>query len=162
MAQTKSPSPGAAANESPLRDALQAVEKALATPIVEGEMAEWGRAIQQAWDEAAKCIRAAVDVAHRKQMKEIAEADPEMFKRIEQIDAEDREIRRLLDNLASDIPHVIRNLPLAERDPAALVNEELESLVNDGLAFVSRVRKQEVVVQTWLLEAFNRERGNGD
>ena len=162
MTQTTSPSTGAAEHDDPLRDALQAFEKTLATPVVEGEMAEWGRAMQQAWEEAAKCIRASVDVAHRKQMKEIAEADPEMYKRVEQIDAEDREIRRLLDNQASDIPRVIRNLPIAERDPAALVNEELESLVNDGLAFVSRVRKQEVVVQTWLLEAFNRERGDGD
>jgi hypothetical protein len=154
--------PDATENGIRLRNALQSLEKALATPAIEGELAEWGRAVQDAWSEAAACIRASVDVAHRKQMKDIAETDPEMFKRIEEIGTEDNEIRRLLHKLDNDVPRVIRALPIAEKDPAARVNEEQEKLVNEGLAFVSRVRKQDVVVQTWLVEAFNRERGTGD
>jgi len=162
MVQAQMPAPDAAESATRFRDALQKLEKALATPAIEGELAEWGRAVQEAWDEAAACIRASVDVAHRKQMKEIAETDPEMFKRVEEIDKEDNEIRRLLHNFDNDVPRVTRALPIAEKDPAARVNEEQAKLVNEGLAFVSRVRKQDVVVQTWLLEAFNRERGAGD
>ena len=140
----------------------RALEKALDTPAIEGELAEWGRALQKPWDEAAQCIRASIDVAHRMQTKEIAEADPGMFQRIDEINAEDDEIRRILHNLDNDIPRMIRAFPLAERDPAARVNEEQERLVKEALAFVTRVRKQEVVVQTWLMEAFDRERGGGD
>lgn len=148
--------------DAKLRAALEALEMALATPLVEGELSEWSRHLQNVWNEAAALVRLQIDVIHTKQFEEIGKADPEMFKRIEEMEREDEAIRGQLATLTKSVEFLNRRLPVAEGDPTAPVNDEQNRVVNDGLAFVTRVRKQEVVVTTWLLEAFRRERGIAD
>ncbi len=41
-------------------------------------------------------------------------------------------------------------------------NNHVQALIDEAMAFIMRARKQEVAVQTWYVEAFNRERGGGD
>ena len=148
--------------ESERRDALEAFETALATPLVEGEMAEWSRLVQHTWSRVAALVRFQLDVVHRKQFKEIAETDPEMFKRVEELESEDVEIRAQLDNLAVAISHVSWAPQAAERTPAATVSDVQQRIIDAGIAFVVQVRKQEVAINTWFQEAFNRDRGVGD
>jgi hypothetical protein len=38
----------------------------------------------------------------------------------------------------------------------------LETIVDGGLKLVIRIRKQEVAISTWLMEAFDRDRGVAD
>jgi len=35
-------------------------------------------------------------------------------------------------------------------------------LVDDGIEFITRMRKQEAAVQAWFVEAFTRDRGVAD
>jgi hypothetical protein len=35
-------------------------------------------------------------------------------------------------------------------------------LIDEGLTFIARVRKQATAIQTWFVEAFNRDRGAVD
>lgn len=148
--------------EAELRTALEALETALATPLVEGELSDWSRQVEASWESVHPLVRHQLDVEHKKQFEEIAKADPEMYKRIEQMECEDGAIRDQIDRLSGNILHMQRRLPVAEGDPTAPINDEQTNLVNEGLCFVTQVRKQQVVVTTWLLEAFRRERGVAD
>jgi hypothetical protein len=38
----------------------------------------------------------------------------------------------------------------------------VKKLVDQGMALVTQIRKQEVAIQTWFIEAFNRDRGSVD
>jgi hypothetical protein len=44
----------------------------------------------------------------------------------------------------------------------AKAQPHIQKLVDTSVALVTRVRKQDVALQTWFAEAFNRERGGGD
>jgi hypothetical protein len=42
------------------------------------------------------------------------------------------------------------------------LKEELDRFVTESLALVVRIRKQELAVRTWVVEAFTRDRGDAD
>lgn len=89
------------------------------------------------------------------------EVDQEMFKRVELLRQEDQAIAAELDGLGELIERLRLKTPVAEPNEAR-TDKEREALAERGLAFVMRLRKQEVAIDTWFGEAFNRDRGSGD
>jgi hypothetical protein len=144
-----------------LRAALEAFETALETPLVSGEHATWSERVLETWSALKARIDRQMDELHPQLFDEILENDAELAQRIEQMRAEDEALRRELHLLDARIATLSRRTPFAERDELRTTDER-EDLANDGIAFVVRMRKQEVAVQTWFVEAFNRERGTGD
>jgi hypothetical protein len=80
---------------------------------------------------------------------------------VELLQAEDLAIQSDQVMLGQLINNTTQQAPKLEPDEGK-ANDLLKDLIDAGLAFVTRVRKQEVAIQTWFFEAFNRDRGPVD
>ncbi len=147
--------------ESELKTALAAIEKALTTPIVSGELALWLEELKKSWEEASAQVHFNVKHRHPRQYEQIGEADLELLPRIDLLKAEDEAIEQQREEINQAIARAAQHVPKLEPDEGK-AQKHVQSLIDDGLAFIIRVRKQEVALQTWLVEAFNRDRGAVD
>ena len=147
--------------ECDLKPALADFETSLVTPIISGELATWAKEVQKTWSEASAQIHYHLKHLHPRQYGEISQQDPELLPRIELLQAEDEAIEQQREQLAQAISRVTQHMPKFEPDEEK-AQKHTKILVDDGTAFLVRVRKQEAAVQTWYVEAFNRDRGAVD
>jgi hypothetical protein len=117
--------------------------------------------VQHAWHEASRHIEHNLSQLHPQQFDEIAQQDQELFPQIEQLKAEDEAIAADLTRISNMVARDAEHVPKLEPDEGK-AQKHVQNLIDAGLAFIIRVRKQEVAVETWLVEAFNRDRGAGD
>ena len=148
-------------SESALKASLAAFETSLATPIVSGELAEWIEAVQKTWTEASAQLHYQVKHRHPQQYEQISKEDPELLPRVEQLQAEDRAIEEEREKLSHTVSRTTQHAPKLEPDEGK-AQQHTKKLVDEGMAFIARVRKQEVAIETWFVEAFNRDRGAVD
>jgi chromosome segregation ATPase len=144
-----------------VHDALEVFETSLNTPVVSGELEDWTVALKSSWDRVQPAIQRQLDGPHRSQIKEIGKQDPELLPRVEQLKQEDEQIAQQLRNLSARIEKLSVYAPRIEPNEGK-VQDDLTNLIEEGMALVNRVRKQEVGIQTWFMEAFNRDLGTGD
>ena len=156
---TEKPTPITAEDE--LKNALAAFETSLATPVVSGELTEWLDAAKQSWTEVSAKTHYQAKHAHPRQFDQIAKEDPELLPRVEQLQAEDAAIEQDRETLSQIVSSTTLHAPKLEPDEEK-AQHHIKKLVDEGMAFIVRVRKQEVAIQTWFVEAFNRDRGAGD
>jgi hypothetical protein len=147
--------------EDGLKAALDALETSLVSPVISGELTDWVRSVQKSWSEASSQIQSAVKHSHPQQLEEIGGADPELLPRVEQLQAEDLAIEEDREKLATAVQRVAEHVPKLEPDEEK-ARQHTDKLVEQGVTFINRVRKQEVAIKTWFVEAFNRDRGAGD
>jgi hypothetical protein len=147
--------------ESDLKTALASLETRLSTPVVSGELADWMGEVQKAWADASHQIEVSLLRLHPGQYEQIAQQDQEMFPQIEKLKAEDEAIASERERIGNMVQRDAQHVPKLEPDEGK-AKKHVQNLVDEGLAFVTRVRKQEVAIETWLIEAFNRDRGGGD
>jgi len=144
-----------------LKVALAAFETRLATPLISGELADWVDALRTAWIAVSNQLSDHLEHLHPQQYQQMGEADPEILPRIQSLEAEDCAMEGQRQQLDATIARTAQHLPKMEPDEDK-ANQHIKNLVDDGLAFIARVRKQEVAIQTWFVEAFNRDHGAGD
>jgi hypothetical protein len=144
-----------------LKSALTVLETSLSTPIVSGELAAWVDEVRKTWQQASARIHEAVTRLHPRQYDEIAEQDLELLPQVERLKLEDEAIERDRQRIGQMIERDAQHVPKLEPDEGK-AQKHVQNLIDDGLAFITRVRKQEVAVETWLVEAFNRDRGTAD
>jgi hypothetical protein len=148
-------------SERQLRNAIEEFETSLMTPIVSGELAAWSDQVRNSWTKLCPKIENQLSTLHPKQYQQIAKEDPELLSQVERMKAEDQAIEEQLQKLN----HLIRRLtdvaPKAEPDERKATQPNSQ-LVDDGIALLNRMKKQEIAVRTWYMEAFNRDRGVAD
>src|SRR5689334_7083506 len=144
-----------------LKTALTAFETSLLTPTVSGELSSWLEQVQKTWEEASAQIHYHLKHLHPRQYEEIAKQDPELLPRLDQLRAEDDCIEQQRSQLSQSIGRVGQHAPKLEPDEEK-AQKYVKSVVDGGTAFLIQVRKQEVAVQTWYVEAFNRDGGAVD
>jgi hypothetical protein len=147
--------------EDDLKTALAKFESNLVSPIVSGELASWIDDVKTGWSEASEQIHYHIKHLHPRQFDEIGTQDPELLPRIELLKAEDDAIEEQRKQLSTTMDRVTQHAPKLEPDEEK-AQKHTQTLVDDGTAFLTRVRKQEAAVQTWYVEAFNRDRGAVD
>lgn len=150
-----------ATTEDELKNALAAFETSLATPVVSGELSEWLDAVKQTWAEVLAKAHYQVKHEHPRQFEQISKQDPELLSRVEQLQAEDAGIEHDRETLSQIVSRTTTHAPKLEPDEEK-AQHHTKKLVDEGMAFILRVRSQEVAIQTWFVEAFNRDRGAGD
>jgi uncharacterized protein (DUF3084 family) len=148
-------------SDDDLKTALTKFETSLLSPTVSGELATWLEEVQKSWEEASAQIHYHVKHLHPRQFDEISKQDPELLPRIEQLQAEDAAIEQQRAQLSQSIGRVGQHAPKLEPDEEK-AQKYTKTIVDHGTAFLTQVRKQEVAVQTWYVEAFNRDRGAVD
>ena len=142
-------------------DALEAFETALATPVPPGELEPWSQSLWSSTKELDEPLRRQIDEVHRRDMDEIEEQDLELSPRLARLRQHDAENLKTFKQLRTRIRELAEAASRIEPDEK-LVQDERVALVDEGLQFVIAVRRQEVALQTWLMESFDRERGTGD
>lgn len=143
-----------------LKSALDALETALATPMVPGEHEAWTKAISEAWKASEAVIRQHLG-RHEQQYEEMLAADPEIFRRVDLLREEGRAIADEVRAVGENIDKLRLKTPVAEPNEAS-TDKEREAAVDGGISLLVRIRKQEVAIGTWYSEAFNRDRGAVD
>ena len=148
--------------EQELRDALDAFENNLETPIVPGEFGKWSHYVQESWPAVAELVQREIHSTHRKQLDDIAQQDSEMLAVVKQLRKEDLEIAAELTEVGGMIDRLAEKASSLERTTGETQDSAADPVIKRGIDFITRVKTQEVGVRTWLSEAFNRERGVGD
>jgi hypothetical protein len=144
-----------------LKAALASFETSLATPVVSGELADWLDTLKKSWAVASANIHRAAERGHAAELEQIGSADPELLPRVEQLQAEDKAIEQARHTFDQAMTRITTHAPKLEPDEEK-AQQHVRKLVDEGMALVTRVRKQEVAIQTWFVEAFNRDRGAVD
>lgn len=148
-------------SENELKATLSAFETSLATPVVSGELAEWVGAVEKSWAEASAQVHYEIRHRHPRQYEQMSKEDPELLPRVEQLQGEDAAIEQEREKLSHTVARTAQHVPKLEPDEER-AQQHTKKLVDEGMAFIARVRKQEVAIQTWFVEAFNRDRGAVD
>lgn len=147
--------------EAELKSAVDAFETCLVRPIVSGELSPWIDEVRKTWAKCAEQVGLHTKHLHPRQYEAIAKQDSELLPRVELLRAGDAAIEEQREQIGQSVVRVVQHLPKLEPDEAK-AQKHVESLIDDGVAFAARVRKQIVAVQTWYIEAFNRDSGAVD
>ena len=144
-----------------LKTALNDFEACLLAPMVSGELVSWLEAVEKSWAELSAQVHFHVKHLHPRQYDEIANQGPDLLPRIDQLRADDGAIEQQRSELSQSINRISQHLPKLEPDEEK-AHKHLQHLVDAGVAFLTSIRKLEITVQTWYIEAFNRDHGAGD
>lgn len=144
-----------------LKSALAEFETDLLRPIVSGERMAWVGEVKKSWAEASAQVHYHVKHLHPRQYDDMSKQNPEMLPRIDLLSAEDDTIEEQREHCAQAIARAVSFAAAMEPDEEK-AEKHTTQLVEAGIAFITRVRKQEIAVQTWYIEAFDRDRGAVD
>lgn len=140
---------------------LERLETCLETPHVPGELPSWAAAVRKAVADLGPCLKQQISELHHQDFGEISKQDPGLLSRVEQLEAEDAEIADEYQQLTHLVEKIVDSASRIEPDEQRL-EPIVEECVERGLSFGLHVRKQETAIKTWLLEAFDRDRGTVD
>lgn len=150
----------ASANEQEFYGAIQTLETCLMTPRVPGELERWVNAVEAAIEFVGTVLERQVGQEHRAHFKQITTQDPELHARVEGLKSGDKQCREQVRKLQDRIHSLKKGVPQVEPDEGRLEPAFLD-FCTDGLSLVMHLRQQEVAIDTWIQEAFNRDRGAG-
>lgn len=169
-----------------LQAELAHFEQCVSMPLVPGELDSWLEEVQTAWQALWPQLQMLTQYIHAKEFTQIAEEDPELSGRVREMREEDTAMMALCDTLsdqlkwmetrfvngtaAPDFGEKMTGPDNKDIDPTKRdfydtgametdLKPDLDPFVADGLSLVSRIRKQEVTVRTWLVEAYTRDKG---
>ncbi len=148
-------------SELELKASLVQFETFLDTPMMAGELVDWVSELRRTWSDFSTYVRRHLTELHPRLYQQISNQDPELLPRTEKLQAEDGEIAKDSDTFDRLVDHFAEHAPRFEPDEEKIANHA-KSLVEKGIALVNRVRRQEVAVQTWFVEAFTRDCGVAD
>ncbi len=144
--------------EESLQEALADFETSAATPFVSGEMVGWLAAFEAALQRLDPLLHEQIEVEHAEQFEEIGRQDPELLQHVENLRAEDLGILEQTRGLWQQL-EVLRPVVSRIEPDEKVVEDPMATFSQAALDLVSRIRKQEVAIRTWLVEAYMRDRG---
>ncbi len=147
--------------KEPLREELERLETALDTPPVPGELTNWATMLRKSFDGASQAILAQIESVHPEQIREIEGEDAELLSRTQQLREEDQLNHDWCRRLNRAFAEFEIKAARAGADEKQVI-EQQQALLEDGLRFVTHVRKQETAIRSWIQEAFQRDTGLGD
>ena len=150
-------------NSERLKNALQALERDLETPIVPGEFPAWIQNLRKSYEQVGQELQGRLPSTHEQQFREIGEQDPDLLSRVQALREEDRDILVTF----KSVHRRIQELATTVEERSTLTNspevrDRIDQVVQAGLDLVIRIRTQEISLKTWKLEAYQRDRGFGD
>jgi len=169
-----------------IQDTLAAFEQRVSMPLVPGELESWLDEVSAAWQALWPQLQVQTQYIHAKEFTQIAEEDPELSSRVREMREEDSAIMAQSDEVADQLKYIENRLEQGTTEPDLDENklqpgtteakpnvsdfhdegametdlkQDVDQLVTASLVLVSRIRKQEVTVRTWLVEAYTRDKG---
>jgi hypothetical protein len=140
---------------------LQHWERCFATPVVEGELESWAATLREVTDEIRMRLRQRMDETHQREFDDIEAQDPALVPRVEQLKHDDQALWEDFENMVKKIA-ALHDQVLEEPKETDKLHHAAQVVAERGLEMVVHIRKQETAVATWLMEAFQRDRGVAD
>jgi hypothetical protein len=161
-------------------------EQCASTPFVPGELDSWLDEVRTAWQALWPQLQVQTQYIHAKEFAQIAHEDPELSCRVREMREEDTALMALTDQLSDQLKWMEKRLEEGTAEPefgekvtgpdnkdidptsrdfqdkGAMetdLKQDLDQFVTESLSLVSRIRKQEITVRTWLMEAYTRDKG---
>lgn len=144
-----------------LVNALVRFEEQLETPHVPGELNGWGEEVSKLLTEVDMHLRTWIDRENPSSFKHILKNDIELAKRVEKMQAEDKQLLITLENVAKQAEELNRIVEEGKTAEDQFLPKR-NRLVDDGLQFILSIRKQKSAVDTWIGESLRRDTGAGD
>lgn len=141
-----------------LLESLAELELALETPVVPGELERWTSAVEQALTVVEPLLVEVIEKEHSQNINQISQEDPGLLRVAAQLTEGDYESLQSLKNLRHQVGRLATVAEVVEPDEARL-EDPLNTFISAGLEFIIHARKQEVALDTWMMEAINRDRG---
>jgi len=135
-------------------------EQAVEVPFIPGELPNWLKTTREKFERLRPQLQLQTRHIHADEFAEIAEEDPELLGRVESMREEDRGIMAECREIADRLEKLCKGEEKGASETD--LKEDLNQFVSLSLEFVTRIRKQEVTLRTWLVEAFTRDRGTVD
>jgi len=152
-------------NDDQLDSLLQTLELRLETPIVPGEMRSWLENLRNLWDRLPATLSQTSGEENLPKLKQIAATDPELDARVQRMHDEDAQIAAEALRLQQAIESVHQQVgsveEAAQLDEGQL-SEQVSTIIDRSLALIIRIRKQQRAIDTWFVEALQRDRGVAD
>jgi len=144
-----------------LNATLAALETALLTPVVSGELESWARTAQQAATELERRLPPYLRSVLHPQYAEIARSDAELLPRVEQLIANDQNLLLEQSAFCDRMNAFAQRAVLVKKDEVQIAAERTQ-LEQEGIGLIVRIKKQRAAADTWLAEANYRDRGSVD
>jgi len=142
------------------RAALTELERSLESPLVPGELDDWLTSVLKAFDDLQPVLAAQLG-KHKEVYQEIGEEDQELLSRVDQLADTDAKLAAQVEQLRKKFAAM--ESQAEEIEPREnRIHDALQNLSDEGLVLVIELRKQEAAIDTWLMEAFQRDRGPVD
>jgi hypothetical protein len=150
-----------AAEPQDLDSALKSFSLCLEEPCIPGELEEWIKTVWEAIERVRPLLYKHLARNHQDHFAGIVEEDAEMFRQVTLLKQEDHNILQQFQALSDRAWKLLEKAPRVGPNEAQL-QEDVSTLITDGLAFVIQVQRQGIAIRTWLQEAFLRDRGVAD
>ena len=140
--------------------ALAQWEKTVDVPTLAGEIEAWCQEALTELESVQAIFGRNLD-GHEAEYSQILKADMGLAPRVEELRAQDGQLRRKLE----DVRAMLRRYASRGSRPARTSEEpvaEAGALRESILDFIVHCRAHEAELQTWLVESFYRDRGEGD
>lgn len=144
-----------------LKERVTAFEESLSTPFASGEMADWAAKVEQAAEALLQVLRDELPPLRQQQFDTMLGEDPALEPRVNEIRESDAENIAHLERLHKQLATVAGQADVRQEAETAL-HDRVQKITEAGLHLVVEVRKQNTAVDTWIQEAFQRDRGVGD
>ncbi len=143
-----------------LEPALSDLEAAIEAPHVPGEMARWIATVRQALTTTLAIWEREIRPRHREAFARIRVEDLALQPRIEQLSKSDQALHDQLYEALRQATEVEQTLQ--QSDGQIEPSQPPDELVEQCTVMLIRFRKQERAIDTWFMEAFQRDRGVAD
>src|SRR4051812_12519476 len=144
-----------------LNEALAALETALLTPVVSGELESWVRTAEAATNKLSEKLPTFLKTVLHPQYAEIAKSDTELLTRVQQLIEEDQNLILEQEAFRNRMSDFAKRASQIKKDEAQVASERTK-LEQDGIALILRIKRQRAAADTWLSEAAYRDRGPVD
>ena len=137
------------------------LETALLTPAVAGELKGWVTNVREAAATFSMDWTRYLHTVLHQQYAEIAKNDPEMSNDIEKMIATDKQLIDQFAAFSEKFRELEEHTNEVQWDEGKLAGER-QRLEEAGITLIVQIKKQRLAAETWLSEAFYRDRGVKD
>lgn len=144
-----------------LRGSLERLEQILELPYISGELKSWTDESLRALEQVESALQTAIESDHPSAFKTMVKNHRNLQQQVEKLAQEDAQLLPAVQSLRGHAQHFASSIDEMSQSGQQF-QARREQLVNDGLALILRVRKQQSAIDTWLGEALQRDNGVGD
>ncbi len=143
------------------QDALNRLEDCLVTPVMPGELSSWLGTLAEAAETTGALLWRQIEGPNQQEYAQIEALDPNLCPHVEMLKKGDQDSYQRLEAFMDQIARVRRRAEMFSANEI-LFQTPVNSLLDEGLSWVIHAKRQEKARESWYLEAFIRDRGEGD